>query len=213
MTYRLGNLRIAKQTGIAVLVCCMLACSLGGARAEAQTVSLDSPEATVQSLHGQLIRTASNSALSVQERFEELLPVVDATHDTRYIAQLTVRRFWDDFSMDEQREFVDSFLNLSAMTYASRFRNVSANTFQTIASETLASGRSQVLTLIRRDSDDDVTLDYLLHQTPGGWKIINIVASGVSDLALKRAEYRRILADGEATELIDHLQSQFADLK
>jgi hypothetical protein len=39
------------------------------------------------------------------------------------------------------------------------------------------------------------------------------LADGVSDLALKRAEYSRILADGTIDDLIEHLERQIADLQ
>ena len=54
-----------------------------------------------------------------------------------------------------------------------------------------------------------MTLTYVLHQTEDGpWKVINVVANGVSDLALKRAEYQRILRDGDFAELLEHIGEQ-----
>lgn len=212
MTHRQISRRLGRHGNAIALLTGLLALGPGRAGAEESVVSLLSPVETVQSLHQQLIRAAANADGSVQSRFEALLPVVEATHDTRYIAELTVRRFWDDFSLEQQFEFLGRFLDLSAMTYASRFRNVSADTFEIVSSEELQNGRSQVLTMIRRTDADDVTLDYLLHETADGWKIINIVASGVSDLALKRAEYRRILTDGSVDDLLDNLREQIADL-
>ena len=52
-------------------------------------------------------------------------------------------------------------------------------------------GRAQVQTAIVRPGEADIPLEYLLQQKDGAWRIINIVADGVSDLALKRAEYQR----------------------
>ena len=41
-----------------------------------------------------------------------------------------------------------------------------------------------------------------------GWRIINIVADGVSDLALKRAEYQRVFASGGIDGLVAELEQQ-----
>jgi phospholipid transport system substrate-binding protein len=38
-----------------------------------------------------------------------------------------------------------------------------------------------------------VNFDYVLHQTEGKWRITNILFDGVSDLAIKRGEYRAIM--------------------
>ena len=41
--------------------------------------------------------------------------------------------------------------------------------------------------------DKDVKFDYMLKEKGASWRIINIIANGVSDLALKRSEYTTIL--------------------
>jgi phospholipid transport system substrate-binding protein len=53
----------------------------------------------------------------------------------------------------------------------------------------------------------------MLEQKDGAWRIINIIADGVSDLALKRAEYQRILASGSIEDLIKELEAQTARLE
>jgi phospholipid transport system substrate-binding protein len=70
-----------------------------------------------------------------------------------------------------------------------------------------------VLTAIARHGQPDVSLDYMLEQKDGAWRIINIIADGVSDLALKRAEYQRILASGSIDDLIRELETQSARLQ
>ena len=52
-----------------------------------------------------------------------------------------------------------------------------------------------------------------LRQGDKGWRIINIVADGVSDLALKRAEYQRVLAHGTLDSLIKELETQTERLR
>ncbi len=58
-----------------------------------------------------------------------------------------------------------------------------------------------------------MSFEYLLQQGSGGWRIVNIVADGVSDLALKRAEYQRVLASGTLDTLIKELESQTERLR
>ena len=48
---------------------------------------------------------------------------------------------------------------------------------------------------------------------PSGWKIVNILADQVSDLALKRAEYSRVLGSGTIDDLIGELESQADELR
>jgi hypothetical protein len=57
---------------------------------------------------------------------------------------------------------------------------------------------------------EDIPLEYTLHEGDAGWLIINILADGVSDLALKRAEFQRVLAGGTIGDLVRHLEEQTA---
>ncbi len=169
---------------------------------------------TVETLHRGLIEVALEvPATDVEKRYESLLPMILATHDFPYIAELTVRRQWPDFSEAERADFIESFERLSVMTYASRFGSVSSDTFEFVDEKDTGEGQAEVSTIVRRAEGGDVTLDYMLHRADEGWKIVNIVADGVSDLALKRAEYRRILSRGTARNLVEYLDLQAADLK
>ena len=95
------------------------------------------------------------------------------------------------------------------MTYAARFGNVAADAFRPIeAGAPDANGRVQVTTAIKRNGQPDVSFEYLLQQDGASWKIINIVADGVSDLALKRAEYQRVFTSGGVEGLIAELEQQ-----
>jgi phospholipid transport system substrate-binding protein len=171
------------------------------------------PAEVVAALHAGIVAAAADPARGVEARYADLEPLVERTHDLPYIAELSIRRSWAGLTEDQRQRFVAAFSRLSVMTYASRFGTASATTFETTGSEEDANGRVLVHAAINRTNDPDVTLDYLLHETDGGWKIINILADQVSDLALKRAEYARVLGSSSIDDLIAELDSQADELK
>ena len=65
-----------------------------------------------------------------------------------------------------------------------------------------------VLGSSNRGSEPPVRFDYVLRQTNDGWRIVNVLADGVSDLALKRVEYRAILQRDGFQALIDMLKDK-----
>src|SRR6516165_9755473 len=123
-------------------------------------VSTDTPEATVASLHRGLIAASQSSpGASVDARYRTLEPLIEKTHDLRYIAEFALRKQWPMLSETDRQRFVAAFEKLSVMTYASRFKNVSANTFKSAGPATIESGRAHVLTTIPRQGQPDVSLD------------------------------------------------------
>ena len=173
----------------------------------------DTPMACIEALHDGLISLSlEQSPGGLAQRFQRLEPLIVATHDLLFIAEFTVRRHWARFDDEEREAFLQSFQRLSVMSYASRFVALSEDTFRIQESRVLGSGRVQVIASITRAEPPDIPIEYILQQNDAGWRIINVVADGVSDLALKRAEYQRVLAEGSVADLLEVLEQQIAAL-
>jgi phospholipid transport system substrate-binding protein len=193
----------------ALIVWATFAASLHvGVSADPVAVATDSPVATIAALQEGLIGAAS-SQTTVEERYRVLEPIILATHDLTYIAEFALRRQWGALSETDRQRFIAAFERLSVMTYAARFASVGPDTFREVTPGGDSSpGRARVSTGVARAGAADVSLDYLLEQGPEGWRIINIVADGVSDLALQRAEYQRVFASGGLEGLLAELDEQ-----
>jgi|SRR5688572_19819093 len=185
------------------------------AAADDVAVSTNTPSATIASLQQALIAASRDAAeATVEARYRVLEPSIVATHNLPYVAEFALRRQWASLAEDEKQRFIAAFQRLSVMTYAARFRNVAPDAFRPIeAGQPDASGRVQVTTAIKREGQPDVSFQYLMQQDGGNWTIINIVADGVSDLALKRAEYQRLFASGGISALIAELEQQIQRLE
>lgn len=94
------------------------------------------------------------------------------------------------------------------MTYASRFGGLEPNMFKIDSSGPAADDRAEVKATLTTRAGKQIPFQYLLHHDDGGWKIINILADNVSDLALKRAEYHKVLESGSIDDLIKHVENQ-----
>jgi phospholipid transport system substrate-binding protein len=170
------------------------------------SATTDSPEAAIEQLWSALEN--ASSASDVEERYRRLDPAVTATHDLPYIAELTIRREWSALDPDERQRFVTAFERLSVMTYASRFAALKPGMFKVTESRRVGDDRAQVEATLTTPKGEMIPFEYLLHDTQDGWKIINILADNVSDLALKRAEYREVLDKGSIDDLIRHVDQQ-----
>ena len=191
-------------------IVCTAVVLVAAAWAAAAEVATDSPAATIASLQQALVAaTRERPRATVEERYRTLEPAIVATHDLPYIAEFALRRQWSTLAEGDRQRFVAAFERLSVMTYAARFGDVAADAFRPIeAGSADANGRVQVKTAIKREGQADVSFEYLLQKNGESWKIVNIVADGVSDLALKRAEYQRLFASGGIEGLIAELDQQ-----
>ncbi|HYW93712.1 MAG TPA: HpnM family protein [Gammaproteobacteria bacterium] len=166
----------------------------GAAPAASGSAHTASPAATIKYLHASLIDVMKHAKeLGYDGRYRKLKPVIEQTHDLAYLARLTLGSHWDKLDSDQRSRFLTAFRQLTIATYAARFDGYSGEKFRFDGSRQAAGGQSVVRSTLVQSGGSNVTFDYVLHRTDGQWKIINIVVNGVSDLAMKRAQYTDLL--------------------
>ena len=185
---------------------------LGGISASwTQKTDSSSPEQVVRRLHESLTEAMREGGrLGFKGRLELLTPSVTRTHELDFIARTTLGNLWSKLSPDQQITFTDTFRQLSISSYADWFKSHEGEAFEFVDQENMPREQVLVRTRIVKGKDEVARLDYVLRETKDGWRIINIMANGVSDLALKRVEYRSILERDGFPALIDMLKKKIA---
>lgn len=167
----------------------------------------------VEEFHDVLIDVMKNSdKLKFQDRYNKLEPVIKSKFDTPLISQVIISRYWNELNEEKQKQFIDLFNRLSISTYASRFNSYSNESFKTVGVEDLKKGRLLIKTEFLQPGENPVKFDYMVHQKDGNWYIISVIADGVNDVALKRAEYATIINDRGFDNLVSELETKIKDL-
>ncbi|WP_297361551.1 ABC transporter substrate-binding protein [Acidiferrobacter sp.] len=154
----------------------------------------------------------AGKSLGFKARYARLMPAVHQSHNLTYIAQLTLGPYWSRLTPVERHAFVHTFTKLTVATYAAQFRRYSGQAFHRLASRNLGQDDVLVETELTTHGRKDATIDYLVAPTAGRWEIVNIVANGVSDLALKRAQYTSIMRTKGFPALLAALRGKIAQV-
>ena len=139
-------------------------------------------------------------------------PLITSTHDLAAMARLTIKAHWNNLTDEQRAEFISAFADLSIATYSARFRDLSHIRFRHRNERALPRDRAEVQTELVEADGTIVALNYLLHEAADGWRIINVLADGVSDLALKRTQYQRVLTTQDFAALLRYIREQRDDL-
>ena len=167
------------------------------------------PSGVVKTLQDSLVAVMKNAEnLGYQGRFEKLAPIVVQTHDIPYVVRLTVGKHWKSFDEGQRETLVGTFRHLSIATYADRFNGYSGERFNLVSERPLKRGKMLVETTFTQSDGKQLQFNYVLHQKNEQWGIINISVDGVSDLALKRAEYTSLVESGGFSALILKMKDQ-----
>ncbi|PPD49251.1 MAG: hopanoid biosynthesis protein HpnM [Methylobacter sp.] len=160
----------------------------------AETESSASAKQIVEKFQSDLIAVMKEGKqLGYAGRYEKLKEAVINSHDLSKIARIVVGKEGEKLSEEQQQKLDEVFSKLSIASYAHNFKDYSGESFVFDSEEQTARGGVVIHSHLVIPDDKPVKFDYMLKEKGNSWRIINIIANGVSDLALKRSEYTTIL--------------------
>ncbi|MCO6415325.1 ABC transporter substrate-binding protein [Siccirubricoccus sp. KC 17139] len=170
--------------------------------------------AEVEAFHATLLEVMRNAqALGVKGREARLRPAMEAAFNLPAMARIAIGPAWTGIAPPLQQALTRAFADWSIATYASRFDGYGGERFVTEGQQTLANGDRLVRTQLVRPNDAPVQLNYLLRDTGGAWRIVDIYLTGtVSELASRRAEFTVLLREGGPERLLQELRQRTAAL-
>jgi phospholipid transport system substrate-binding protein len=190
-------------TAKSVLLAALLAMALVDG---AQAAVSDPAAVQVQTLTDALLKSMrAGSAESMTERYRSLEPVIEQTFALPLVTRLAVGPDWASFSADQQKGVIAAFTRFTVSNYAHNFRDFDGQKFEIDDNVSTRGTDKIVRTRVIPRNDTPVSLLYRTHEVDGTWKIIDVYSNGVSELALRRADFAAALASGGAPVLIDHL--------
>jgi phospholipid transport system substrate-binding protein len=207
------QLPIGRRVGTLIVLNALLSYGIISPAAE-PVANNPAASAIVTTLHEKLlIIMQGSSELEYKGRYNEIESTVNSNFDAPLIAKVIMSRYWRKLDDTQKIDFIDLFKRLSVATYASRFDGYSGENFVEVSTEMLKKGRLLIKTELQRPHDVPVHLDYLMHEKNGQWLIISVIANGVNDLSLKRAEYATVIKDKGFDGLVEDVANKIKDME
>ena len=172
---------------------------------EGPTVDVETVNGSIDDFHALLIDVMQTARYA--DRLAALEPVVRGFFDIATVSRITLGRTWRDLDEARQREFRELLQTLIAATYADRFDSFDGQRFERL--ESVAGRRGWVVkTQLVRANGERVNLDYYFN----AGSVFNVVADGVSDLSLRRADYNSIIKQDGYDALIRDIEENIAGM-
>jgi len=175
----------------------------------------DSPTPLVETFHSALIDVMTHAdALGFQGRYDKLDPVISSSFYFPLMMQIATGGHWKKATAAQQSAMSNAFHKISTSTYAARFDGFSGQTFKTLEEIPGPQKTTLVKTLLVNPGGDNVELVYVTRKIKDRWQIFDVLLDGgISEIAVRRSEYRRILKAGGVDKLITLLDQQAKNLK
>ncbi len=159
------------------------------------TAGSQGPDPVVRSFQAALIETMQQAdGLLVQKRFETLAPRIDESFHLSVMVQIILGDMWEDAKREERERLIAAFRRMSISTLATLFDGYSGETFEITHKRNGPQNTILVETQLNRIDDSPVDIAYITKEFKIGWRIIDVIVDkGISEINVRRSEYRRIL--------------------
>lgn len=171
-------------------------------------VKYERPEDTVRAFEETTINLLkmSNSE-SKEQRFIYTLNQVKKLFDFKTIAKIILSEQLEGENKELEVEFTKQLRNLTARTMVLNYVNYSKQKYKTVKSKKNEK-RAFIFTEFYISDNKTIPFRFVLKNNEGNWQIINIIASGVSELSVKKIEYQSFLETKTLYDLIQEIKLQ-----
>lgn len=170
-------------------------------------IAAGDPAATVTKFNAALVETMKDGkALGLSGRTTRLLPQVEATHDMAAMTKLVVGPGWSAMSALDRAALTRAFTRHSTIAYAANFSSFDGQRFEVSPTPELRGADALVRSAIVAKGGT-TRLGYRLRRVADTWKIIDVLAEGISQLAVQRSEFAGTLKAGGAAALTAKLDA------
>jgi phospholipid transport system substrate-binding protein len=170
----------------------------------------DDPSAVVRDTAERVLqelRTNRDRYQDDQALFQMVRGVVFPRLDRERTAQWVLGANWRTATPEQRERFIEEFSNLLLRTYGTALRQYHGETLNFLPAQMEGSDRATVRTEIVRPDGPKVSVDYLLTNRSGEWKVYDVIIENVSLVVTYRSEYAAIIKrDG-----MDGLLKQLAE--
>jgi phospholipid transport system substrate-binding protein len=171
-------------------------------------------QAPVNQLHDTLIRIMKSAdSASFQERYALMENIITKKFNTPLISRVILSRYWKSLDEKTQTDFIGLFDRLTISTYVDRFDSFNGESFRNISIEPMKKNRFMVKTELIKADGGLVSFNYIVQNDNEQWKIISVIANGINDLSLKRAEYSAVIKDKGFDALVGSLKEKISALQ
>jgi phospholipid transport system substrate-binding protein len=165
-----------------------------GILAESTAAFAADPQNNVRGFYDTLLTTMKDGRILGQSgRYGRLAPVVDRVFDVPSMTRLAIGPSWETLSPAQQQRLTEAFRHYIAATYADRFDSYSGQQLQ-VTGERPYNADVIVQTRIVKSDGETTTLNYLMRQNQGSWRVSDVYLDGtISQVAIQRSEFHSIL--------------------
>jgi phospholipid transport system substrate-binding protein len=156
----------------------------------------------------QVIEILNEKDSSEESRRDRIAALAYERFDFDTMSRLVIARPWRKFTKEQRAEFIAEFKTHLARSYGRRLSRYQGVNVQVTTEVPEQRGDITINSQVVGGQFDGATMAYRMRGKTGQWLVIDVVIEGVSLVSNFRSQFKPILAQGGAEELLERLKGK-----
>src|SRR5665648_377460 len=165
------------------------------------------PSAYVRGILDQVMGLQNDPALSNQARSQAIHKIIERNFDFALMAKDSLGPTYERLSGGQRQEFTQTFSYLFQDSYARLVLNFLKQENIQYGRELPEGDKARVDTAIVR-TNENIPVTYLMHTTPQGWILYDVMVDGVSILQNYKTQFAQVIRTKSFEFLLNRMQEQ-----
>ena len=161
----------------------------------------------------QVIEILNDPQITPGDRRDRIAEIAYRHFDFSTMSKLVVARPWRKFTSEQRTRFIKAFKTHLARSYGRRLGRYDDTNAEVVSEVAEARGDVTVRSRIVGGPFDGAEMNYRMRGATGEWLVIDVIIEGVSLVSNFRSQFKPILAQGGADELLRRLADKNDELQ
>ena len=172
------------------------------------------PSEVVKNFQSNLLQIMKKAEkTNVQQRYNYLASNINKTFHFPLMVQIASGNKWKEATNSERLSLIDSFKRMSIMTLAALFNGYNGEVFKVLNEKEGPQKTTLVNTELIKADKSKISIVYVTRPFKSGWRIIDVIVDkGISELLVRRSEYKLVLKNNGVSGLIKLLDDKAEEL-
>ena len=162
----------------------------------------------VEEALSEIIQILNEKGSSEDSRRDRIAEVAYSNFDFDTMSKLVIARPWRKFSKEERAEFISEFKTHLARSYGRRLSRYEGVNVKVTTEVKEQRGDVTINSQVVGGQFDGAVLAYRMRGKTGKWLVIDVIIEGVSLVSNFRSQFKPIVAQGGAEELLRRLKDK-----
>jgi phospholipid transport system substrate-binding protein len=198
---RCGHLALASTAAFLLL---LIGIGLAPSSARADNGALS----VTQTMVNQALQILGSSSTPLPQRRHQLKDLVEQNFDFATMSRSALGYNWRSLSPDQRSQFTKLFTSFIEVAYLDKIQDYQGQQVQFTGQHSLGDGYAEVDTKIVQAGKSPISVNYLLEQKDGTWKIYDVTVEAISIIANYRNQFNRVISQRGFDQLMADLQAK-----